>query len=61
MRELEDCFVKIKKGLLNGIEYNEGKYMSTSYKTLIEYTKPTDFIEKEIKGSYYRIFKDENI
>ena len=56
LKDLDNCLVKIRNGICEGVEFQEGKYESSNYSVSLQYTEKSDFIEKKIDGVYYQVF-----
>jgi len=57
MNDLPPVINVMTNRLLNGLQYYENVYQSAKYCYEIEYIENTDYIEKEINGKFYRVFK----
>ena len=55
--DLQSCLSEIKDKIYEGQEYQKGKVFTASYNGSIVFLESSDFIEKEIDGVFYRIFK----
>ena len=55
--DLQSCLSEIKDKIYEGQEYQNGKVFTASYNGSIAFLESSDFIEKEIDGVFYRIFK----
>ena len=57
LKDLHSCLKEINDKICEGQEYQKGKVFTASYSGSICFLEKTDFIEKEIDGVFYRIFK----
>lgn len=60
VKDLKDLHVitwQMVNNLINGVEYYQNEWKSNKYWCQMEFVQKSDFIEKQIDGKYYRIYK----